>query len=97
MDCNLHHARMSRISSQEYETVPPEPAALVESLRAFGYDLSTALADLADNSLFHQSRHITVHFHWAGENSAIAVADDGDGTRAEKKFTTSTGNFENDF
>ncbi|HNT14178.1 MAG TPA: ATP-binding protein [Verrucomicrobiota bacterium] len=70
---------MSRTSSSEYETVPPEPAALVESLRAFGYELSTALADLADNSLFHHSRHITVHFHWAGENSAIALADDGDG------------------
>lgn len=70
---------MSRSPSSEYETVPPEPAALVESLRAFGYELSTALADLADNSLFHHSQHITVHFHWAGENSAIALADDGDG------------------
>ena len=52
---------------------------MVESLRAFGYDLATALADLADNSLFHHSQRLTIHFHWAGENSAIAVADDGDG------------------
>jgi hypothetical protein len=62
-----------------YDLVPPKAAALVESLRAFGYELSTALADLADNSLFHHSRHICVHFHWAGANSAIALADDGDG------------------
>src|SRR5437762_13937609 len=40
-------------SSNHYDLVPPKPAALVESLRAFGYDLATALADLADNSLSH--------------------------------------------
>lgn len=59
------------------DLVEPRAAAMVESLRAFGYDLSTALADLADNSLFHQSRNLKVHFHWAGEGSAIAMADDG--------------------
>ena len=59
--------------------VEPSAAAMVESLRAFGYDLSTALADLADNSLFHSSRHLTVEFHWAGQGSAIALADDGNG------------------
>jgi hypothetical protein len=75
----MHYQAMPRTPAPEYETVPPEPAALVESLRAFGYELSTALADLADNSVFHHSRHIAVHFHWAGENSAIGLADDGDG------------------
>lgn len=59
--------------------VEPSAAALVESLRAFGYDLATALADLADNSLFHCSRHLTIDFHWAGGSSAIALADDGRG------------------
>lgn len=61
------------------DLVEPHAAALAESLRAFGYDLATALADLADNSLFHRSRHLMVHFHWAGEQSAIALADDGSG------------------
>ena len=67
------------LTAQEQDLVPPHPASLVESLRAFGYDLATALADLADNSLFHHPRHLAVHFHWAGEKSAIALADDGDG------------------
>jgi len=61
------------------DIVEPRAAALIESLRAFGYDLSTALADLADNSLFHMAHSISVHFHWAGEKSAIAIADDGSG------------------
>lgn len=57
----------------------PHAAALAESLRAFGYDLATALADLADNSLFHNCRTLRIQFHWAGEASAIAIADDGGG------------------
>lgn len=61
------------------DLAPPHAAALVESLRAFGYDLATALADLADNSLFHGCRKVRIQFHWAGENSAIVTADDGDG------------------
>lgn len=61
------------------ELAPPHAAALAESLRAFGYDLATALADLADNSLFHNSKKVQIQFHWAGEKSAIAIADDGDG------------------
>ena len=62
-----------------FDIAAPYAASLVESLRAFGYDLATALADLADNSLFHHSKHVTLHFHWAGGNSAIVLADDGDG------------------
>lgn len=64
---------------EDFDIAAPHAASLVESLRAFGYELPTALADLVDNSLFHRSRHVTLHFHWAGRNSAIAVADDGEG------------------
>lgn len=57
---------MSRIASRQFETVPPKLAALVESLGAFGHDLATALADLVDNSLFHHSPRLSVHFLWQG-------------------------------
>lgn len=67
------------ISANDLDLAPPNAASLAESLRAFGYDLATALADLADNSLFHNARHLDVQFHWAGESSAIAISDDGDG------------------
>lgn len=61
------------------DLAPPFASSLSESLRAFGYDLPTALADLADNSLFARARRIDLHFHWAGEESAIALADNGRG------------------
>lgn len=70
---------MTQPISSDPDLAPPNASHLVESLRAFGYDLASALADLADNSLFHQARNISVHFHWAGEDSAIAISDDGDG------------------
>ena len=31
--------------------IPPRPSSLIESIRAIGYSLSTALADLVDNCI----------------------------------------------
>jgi hypothetical protein len=57
----------------------PHAAALVESLRAFGYELPTAIADLVDNSISADARTVSIDFHWDGERSIIAVTDDGRG------------------
>ena len=74
---------MSRSSSttngESFEVVAPHAASLVESLRAFGYELPTALADLLDNSIFAKARSVWVDFFWDGERSAICVTDDGRG------------------
>ena len=37
---------------EDYEYANPNAASLMQSLRAFGYDISTAIADLIDNSIF---------------------------------------------
>lgn len=63
----------------EYELVEPRAAALVESLRAFGYDLGSAIADLIDNSISAGAKNIWIEFIWDGENSLIGVSDDGQG------------------
>src|SRR4051812_12743919 len=63
------------------EEVPPDPAALIESMRAFGYSLPAAIADLIDNSITAGARHVDVRLHWAGDDSWIAVSDDGGGMR----------------
>jgi len=62
-----------------YDEVPPHAASLAESLRAFGYELPTAIADLVDNSIFAGAKRVWIQFHWAGADSAIAVIDDGCG------------------
>ena len=61
------------------EEVQPDPAALIESMRAFGYSLPTAVADLVDNSISAGATDIEVRFEWGGAQSTVAVVDDGDG------------------
>ena len=67
------------MSEEDYEIVEPDPAALSESLRAFGYTPETSIADLVDNSISAGARTIDVIFHWSGRESWVAVVDDGHG------------------
>jgi len=66
------------------ELAEPNPGSLIESLRAFGYSLPTAIADLVDNSLTAGATSIDVHFHWSGGHSAITLLDNGRGMSREK-------------
>ena len=63
----------------DYDIVNPDPSALVESLRAFGYTTSTAIADLIDNSITASARNVWVTFYWDGPRSWIRIDDDGEG------------------
>ncbi|HEX8077409.1 MAG TPA: ATP-binding protein, partial [Chthoniobacterales bacterium] len=59
---------------------------MFESLRAFGYELPTALADLIDNSVFAGAENVWIDFEWDGENSMISVTDDGRGMTEKELF-----------
>jgi hypothetical protein len=52
---------------------------MIESLRAFGYDLPTAVADLVDNSIAAGAENVWLNFFWNGPDSHVAFADDGAG------------------
>lgn len=67
-----------------YDIVDPEPAALIESLRAFGYTPQAAIADLIDNSITSEAKNVWVHFIWNGASSYITVRDDGKGMSSEE-------------
>ena len=67
----------------DYDIVPPEPSALIESLRSVGYTLPSAVADIIDNSVAAGAKNIHVTFHWAGEDSYVLILDDGCGMSAE--------------
>lgn len=64
---------------KDHDIVAPFAGALVESLRAFGYDLPTAIADLVDNSISAGAKNVWIDFEWNGQNSAVVVTDDGHG------------------
>ena len=65
--------------SPDYDIANPGAAELFESLRAFGYDLPTALADIVDNSIAANACNIWIDLIWAGPGSRIIIRDDGDG------------------
>lgn len=62
-----------------FDLAPPMAASLVESMRAFGYALPSAIADLIDNSVSAVATAVWINFEWAGSKSIISVTDDGNG------------------
>jgi hypothetical protein len=71
---------MARATKARYEENPPDPGATVESLRAIGYDLSMAIADVIDNSISANASTVRILANWnGGDSSSIAVVDDGTG------------------
>lgn len=65
--------------TEGFDLADPDPAALVESLRAFGYTPEAAVADLVDNSITAKSKNVWMEFDWRGSESRIAIGDDGRG------------------
>ena len=68
-----------QIDEAQCDLAEPYAAPMSESLRAFGYELPSAIADLVDNSIFAKAKNIWIDFEWDGESSTIAITDDGDG------------------
>lgn len=68
----------------EFDLAPPRAASLVESMRAFGYRLPSAVADLIDNSISAGALNVWIRFEWGGEDSIISVTDDGRGMSSEE-------------
>lgn len=61
--------------------VPPEPQ-LMESMRAVGYTLQTAIADIIDNSISAEARNVDIYFNSATPDH-LAIIDDGTGMSAD--------------
>ena len=59
--------------------IPPKPSSLVESMKEIGYSLGSALADIIDNCITAQARHIQLFSELNGADSRIAILDDGTG------------------
>lgn len=68
----------------ELECVPPRPEVLVESLRDIGYQMTTAVADVIDNSITAGASRVDLRCDTSDAAPALAIIDDGCGmTRDE--------------
>ena len=80
---------MSTLNYNHLEKAPavPEAAPMIETLRAIGYSLDTALADIIDNSITAGAKQILVRRIWRGGQSVLTIKDDGCGeTFTDKDF-----------
>lgn len=66
-----------------YDDVAPDASSMIESMRAHGYTLPTAVADFIDNSIAAGCRSVWLRFEWAGSDSWISITDDGSGMSEE--------------
>ena len=71
-----------RYEDAAFEVVRPDAAAMIESLRAFGYSPQSAVADLIDNSISAGARNVWITPYWNGSDSHVLIEDDGHGMDA---------------
>lgn len=67
---------MNQIQTLE---VIPDPVSLIESMRAVGYTVEAAVADLVDNSLSADASAVQVQYDAAAGTPFVAILDDGNG------------------
>ena len=61
------------------EIAKPNPKSTINSYRSFGYNLSTAISDIIDNSISANANEIRLEYKWNGQDSFISICDNGRG------------------
>jgi hypothetical protein len=62
----------------------PEASAMIETFRAVGYSIETAIADILDNSISAFAKNIWIDYAWRGSDTVIGIIDDGRGMDQEE-------------
>lgn len=81
---------MSKYSSYISEETPPKARAMINTFRAFGYNLQTAIADIVDNSISAKAENIWINYEWKGSESWVTITDDGEGMDKESLVVAMT-------
>lgn len=62
----------------------PEASSMIETFRAIGYSIETAIADVIDNSITAGAKNIWIDYDWKGSNTTLSILDDGTGMNNEQ-------------
>jgi hypothetical protein len=62
----------------------PEASSMIETFRAIGYSIETAIADIIDNSITAGAKNIWIDYDWKGSNTTLSILDDGLGMDNEE-------------
>lgn len=68
----------------DYSNIPstsaePEASSMIETFRAIGYSIETAIADIVDNSITAGAKNVWIDYEWRGADSSLSILDDGSG------------------
>ena len=77
------------MNNTKHEICQPSASAQFQSVRAYGYDIPRAIADIIDNSITAKANNVWIVHNFNDDNpneSQIAVIDDGDGMNKEELF-----------
>lgn len=69
---------------EEIHEVIPNAKRLIKSLRDMGYDFSTAVADLIDNSIEAGATRVDINAGFYGNDSFVLISDNGKGMSIEE-------------
>lgn len=72
------------------EIAKPNPKSTINSYRSFGYNLSTAISDIIDNSISANANEIKLEYKWNGQDSFILIYDNGIGMNKEELVVAMT-------
>lgn len=77
------------MSDFDYTTIEkaqaePDAASMIETFRAIGYSVESAIADIIDNSITADAKNIWVDYDWKGPKTVISILDDGHGMNNEE-------------
>lgn len=75
--------------SKDYSKYPtasaiPEASSMIETFRAIGYNIETAVADIIDNSVSANAKYVWINFDWKGSDTWLSIKDDGIGMNNEE-------------
>jgi signal transduction histidine kinase len=68
------------------EIAKPNPKSTINSYRSFGYNFSTAISDIIDNSISANANEIRLEYKWNGQDSFISICDNGIGMNQVNLF-----------
>lgn len=72
------------------ENAKPNPRSTINSYRSFGYNLSTAIADIVDNCISAKAPNIWIDYFWNGKSSWLTISDDGSGMNLQELIIAMT-------
>ena len=75
---------MINYSNLQSTSAEPEASSMIETFRAIGYSIETAIADIIDNSITASAKNIWIDYDWKGPKTTLSILDDGNGMDNEQ-------------